>query len=472
MSEQIIVRRPISDTLAVAGTQDISRALPTTLYQGLVVDVVFDHLHPEYSQRDGYNVGAIKVRIFDYTQTLDDDALPWADPIDNTIQEYPLIGEFVILQKIRDNFYYTRKIPIGHKIQENGILNLNDELRNKTTNTLANALTTEQELSLEIHKFGEYYRPDSRVRPLKHFEGDKIFQGRMGQSIRFGSSQMDLTSDGLAPNVIIRSGQGKGVEDAAASTRTIYGVILEDINKDPSSLWMTSDQAVPFAPATIDAGSFLRSAQEPPATFDGAQAIINSDRVVLNAKTNQLMLFSSDTINLNSYNDITLDTDASILFSANNEMAIKLGGEYTLVSDEDITIAPAKNTKISSGENISLLGKNIFIGSLEDDSEPLVGGKTLAEALTKLIEIFTNAPILATTPSGPAKLSPAVKIQLETFITQQLKDKTDAVFNSKNNFVSLENEEVEVVKNDFEDGNVTEVEPNTWNLSDEYYKVV
>jgi hypothetical protein len=472
MSEKIIVRKPVSDVLSVSGIQDTSRTIPTALYEALVVDVIFDHTHPEYFTPDGYNVGSIKVRIFEDTQTVIDSELSWADPIDNTIQEYPLIGELVTLQKIRDNLYYTRKIPIAHKIQENAILNLNDALQNRSSNTLANAINKQQEILFDIHKFGEYYRPDSRVRPLKHFEGDKIFQGRMGQSIRFGSSQMDPSSDGLAPNVIIRSGQGKDIENKAASTTAVYGVLLEDINKDPSSLWMTSDQIVPFTPATIDAGSFLRSAQEPPTIFDGAQTIINSDRIILNAKNNQIMLFSSNTINLNSYSDITLDTDANIFLSANEEVSIKMGGEFTLVSDADITISPAKNIKISSGENTSLLGKNIFIGSIEDNEEPIVGGKTLAETLETLVKIIANAPVLAITSSGPAKLSPAVKAQLENFITSQLKNKTDAVFNSKNNFVSLENEEVDIEQNEFESGKPVEADKNTWNLTDDYYKVV
>jgi hypothetical protein len=472
MSDKIIYRRPISDVLSVTGTQDSARGVLSSIYEAIVADVILDHTHPEYSRVDGFNVGSIRVRILNYTQNLSESLLPWADPIDMSVQEYPLIGEMVSLTKIRGNFFYSKKIPIARRIQENAFLKLNDALSERSSNTLSNAIRQETEAVVKKHKFGGYYRPDSRVRPLKHFEGDTIFQGRMGQSMRFGSSKIDPSSESLAPNIILRAGQGKDLEKERVSIDTVFGVMLEDINKDPSSIWMVSDQVVPLEPSTINAGSFVRSLKSPPQIFDKAQIIINSDRILLNTKTNSIMLFSADSINLNSFNDITADTDGNILFTANQEMSVRVNKSVTLTADENIVNTAGNSLLFSSQEKASIVSKKIFIGSVESEEEPMVGGASLAEAIKTLIKIFTDQPILVTTPSGPGRISPLVKQQLNDFIDNVLKEGTDATFNSKSNFVSLENEEVEIEKNEFEDGKVNPTEPNEWILTNQYYRVL
>ena len=96
------------------------------------------------------------------------------------------------------------------------------------------------------------------VREIKSEEGDIAFNGRFGQFIKFGSnitavSKSDGTMDEytgkpISPNVIIRAGQGdtekipddgdwKLEEDA-------WRPVVEDINLDGSSLWLTTDQRI------------------------------------------------------------------------------------------------------------------------------------------------------------------------------------------------------------------------------------
>jgi hypothetical protein len=443
----------------------------SSIYEAIVSDVILDHTHPKYSRVDGFNIGAVRVRILNYTQNVSDKLLPWADPIDSTVQEYPLIGEMVSLTKIRGNFFYTKKVPIARRIQENAFLKLNDALSERSSNTLSKALREQTETIVESHKFGDYYRPDSRVRPLKHFEGDTIFQGRMGQSIRFGSSKLDPSSDSLAPNIILRAGQGKGLEEQRISITTVFGVMLEDVNKDPSSIWMVSDQVVPLEPATINAGSFVRSIKTPPQIFDKAQVIVNSDRVILNSRKNSIMLFSAAGINLNSFEDITADTDGNVLFTANQEMSIRVGKSINLMADENIINTAGNSLLFSSQEKASILSKKIFIGSVENESQPMVGGTALAAALTELVRILSQSTILVTTPAGPGTLSTPVRNALNQFITNTLKSNNNALFNSKSNFVSLQNEKITVETNNFKNGSIKEVELNDWVLTKQYYRV-
>ena len=149
MSDKVFYRRQQTGILSVSGDNNYVRSDLHKIYEGIVVDVILDHKHPQYSRVDGYNVGAIKVRILDVNQTLTSEKLPWADPIDTSFYEMPLKGEMVALYKIRGNFFYTKKVPTARRIQENGWLNLNEALENRSTNTISNATRSGEDLTPE-----------------------------------------------------------------------------------------------------------------------------------------------------------------------------------------------------------------------------------------------------------------------------------------------------------------------------------
>jgi hypothetical protein len=510
MSDRITYHRPRAGLAAVGGTIDSARSRPTHVYEGMVVDVILDHMHEEYSLVDGYNVGAIKVRLNQVTQIIDDDLLDWAFPLDSSIMEYPLIGEKVQIFKFSTVFYYTRKVPVGHRVQENAALNLNSEVRSRGVSD-----SGEVESSLDDHKFGKYFKPDSRVRPLKHFEGDTIIQGRMGNTIRFGSSKMDPSSKGLAPNIILRAGQAKDKHKNEASFKTVFGILMEDINNDASSLWMVSDQKVPFEPITLQAGSFYRSIFNPVNVFGGASITLNSDRIVLDSKKSHIMMFSNDEIYLNSFNRTSIDTDESIFLTANIDINSMASRNINNVADEDFTAKAGDDILLLAREKVSISAKKIHIGGIQNDAEPLVGGTSLAIFLARFISVLmgngialpqlpyqvTGSPIplmippppipgIATfahviTPLGPGQLNPAIVAGLNLLyldlvlpnLGQRLPIPLSgggAVFNSYDNFVALSNQDPQfgIELNKFDKGKQIETENSEWNLEDKYYEVV
>ena len=93
---------------------------------------------------------------------------------------------------------------------------------------------------------GRTFIENEKIKTLRPFEGDIILESRFGQSIRFGStvkglkalnswSEAGLTGD---PITIIRNGQGQPTDtDPFAAT-------IEDINKDDSSIYLTSSQKI------------------------------------------------------------------------------------------------------------------------------------------------------------------------------------------------------------------------------------
>ena len=491
--DRIFYRPAPAGNLALTGTSETLSPTQQPFLEAVVVDVIVDHTYDGYNKDDGYNVGAAKVRILSVNHSVDDERLPYIDPLDFTIKQLPLIGELVAVYEIQGNKYYSRMVPMAHRVPENAMINLNRRLNNRSSNTVTAALTSGQEITQDKHKFGKYFKPDSRVRPLKHFEGDTIIEGRMGHSIRFGSSRVDPESDGMAPSLILRTGQTK---NATSTKDSPFGLILEDINNDASSIWMVSNQNIPFQPATYKAGSFVRSASTPPQKFDKAQIIINSDRVVLNSKGTHIMLFANEGIHLNSFKDTTIDTDSNIIFTANQEINLRSNGNIESTTDQDFTITAGSDVLSLAMEKTAFLSKKIYLGTSQNDEEPMVGGTSLSKFLARLIHALVNGQITnpptsftpganqtthVITPMGPGLLAPAVVSALQTLYNEltpqnpgQELNKSDfagAPFNSQANFVMLQNEEPEMVKNEFKEGEQLVIEPNEWILSQTYYRV-
>jgi hypothetical protein len=495
MSNRITYTSGIHGLLGESGNSS-PIALQSPVYEGIITDIILDKFHPKYSKIDGYTLGMAKVRIFDKSDVTNSDSLDWALPMDTSICQFPLIGELVILFKIRSILFYTSKLPIAGRIQENALINLDRALENRFTNTLSKAIRTNTEISLSSHKFGKYFIPDSRVRQLMHFEGDTIIQGRMGHSIRMGSSRMD-NGKKFAPNLILRAGQAKDVEKNNISIDSQFGYILEDVNKDASSIWMVSDQNIPFSPATKNAGSIGRSLASPPLIYSGASITINSDRLVLNSKDTHILLYSNDEIYLNSFKRTSIDTDDSILLTANLDIVSRSSRNIEFRADKDYVVSVGGRAISNVVESISFLSNKIFIGSTADEAEPMVGGKSLSIFLARLIMILMGVPsnsgrqtqqdsrislsplvpgIASTshviTPAGPGLLNPLIQKELIKLYNELFTNNfKSSPFNSEDNFVNLQNEVAELVLNDFKQGESSLVENNEWKLGEEYYRV-
>lgn len=504
-SDRYAYRHAPDGFLNISSQQISARSVPDPFYEALVVDVILDQFHPFYS-KDGYNVGMVKIRLFTQDHSRDDDLLSWAFPMDSTIQEMPLIGEVVMVNKVLGNFFYSRKLYIAHRMQENAMINLNNILNNRPDKLRNTTPKNEEETTLGKHRFGRYFKPDSRVRPLKHFEGDVIIQGRMGNSIRFGSSQMQLGNTGMAPNIILRAGQAKDVEKTDCTSDKIFGLIIEDPDKDVSSIWMTSDQVIPFEQITKDAGSNLRSCVNHPQQYDGGSILVNSDRVMIDAKKTHIMMFANEEIYLNSYKNTSIDTDNDIILTANLNVGVYASKNIEGVADSDFRMNTGKDIFMLSMEKTSFLSNKIFIGSVMDDKEPIVGGTSLSKWLGRLILVLMNippqvlpwppqgSPTLMTqitpgiatqshviTPVGPGVLNPQIVKGLRQLYKELAKKNSGqkspasfagAPFNSEDNFVNLGNEVVQMKKNNFKDGQQGKIENNKWVLNEPYYEVV
>ena len=154
------------------------------------------------------------------------------------------------------------------------------------------------------------------VNPMLPFPGDTILEGRLGQSIRFSQSIPGKTpwiGPLGAPITVLSNGQ--------TTTANGFECITEDINKDHTSLYLTSTQKLPITP-----GNKLT---QPLSEYDKSQAILTSGRLVLNARDNNLILStpsaleaSARTVIIKSESDITQQAQRINLGAAANERGI------------------------------------------------------------------------------------------------------------------------------------------------------
>jgi len=224
-----------------------------------------------------------------------------AKPFHSNIQDYPLIGETILIQ--------------SGPSPENQISNNSSQ---KYYIGVVNLWNNPQQNSPSTGNLGKTFTESPDVRNLMYFEGDRIYQGRKGNSIRFGSTvkreaSMNEWSSGPGkdgdPIMILANGH---------VTTDIMGptINVEEINKEKSSIYMTSSQKLPLIPGVLIQNPFRSPL--PPNKYSSPQIILNSDRVTINAKKDEVLIYSKS--------DIELSTDEHILLNAGKAIHLHISG--------------------------------------------------------------------------------------------------------------------------------------------------
>jgi len=285
----------------------------------------------DLTNKDATKIGYAKVRPLYSYATVPEDNLPIAVPLDTNIKSYPLKDEVVIVVEYNGRMYYSQRLNYFNLINNNITKNpysylLGDEQTKDNISQTALGNPNSAQTSEESYHY--YFTPDNSVQSLLPMEGDIIFEGRFGNSIRFGGTvdktvtKIDQRFRGTwaigekkgSPIIIIRSGQKK-----TSGTFLYKNSIVEDINKDPSSIYITTDQIIPFQPSSKKTMSYRGTY---PNLWDGAQILISSDRLVFNAKKEGIYLISPKTVGIST--DGTFNVDASNLVIFNTQR-INLG---------------------------------------------------------------------------------------------------------------------------------------------------
>lgn len=415
---------------------------------GLVEDIILHEKHPEYSSDFGSNIGMIRVRMIPDDRGSPKELLNWAMPLDTSIREYPLKNEMVLVFYSVGRLFYTRRININNKITENSWPGLSYQFSSKknTENRTGDVVSAAQGGpsyrpwgERQSDSLGDEFTENPTVKMVRPNEGDMIIQGRYGNIIRFGSSLFsDPTSSRPEPNLLLTVGQSAN-KVGSTKNNSPYTLVYEDINTDKSCIWMVTDEKITLSPATKDTAAHLKSAEIADSRkYTGAQIFINSDRVILNSKLNEISLFSNTEINLSSVQSITLDSNKTIEMSAAADVKVQANADI-LIKGRTISFIATENMSHETPKNYEISAKKIFIGSGGEETQPMVLGGDLQRLLYDLLRALSTATVI--TGTGPAFFNPQVS---RTFAAL-LNDvgipgrPTTAKFNSDSNFTSKTN---------------------------------
>lgn len=396
----------LSKSLSAASTNKSIR--PTSIPTGVVLDVILDESHPRvttYSDINkdiftdgvggGFRVGGVVIRTLD-DKTTPLEKLPIYMPETNDV-DIPVIGEEVYLIKKGNVKYYQRmssRFINDGDASPQSINSLYPEKfkPNKSSgySTTSQTGTPQSSTGSEVeYKFGEYFT-NTNINKLKLYEGDRVIQSRFGQSIRFSAYNNEEKE--FSPTIIIRNRQN----DTVNKDKLSGDLIEENIIEDGSIISLSSEKyELPFIPGNeespLDFGETIY--YNKPDKLDGDQILVNSGRVIISSKTDELLFFSKGNYSFVSEGNLTIDN---------------LIGGASLDFGDDVTITTDKNSSnvwvnTGSGEirlNTTSEGESPSTGQ----REPLARGETLKGLLEELIDLINKQ--VFSTPSGPTKVGP------------------------------------------------------------------
>ena len=276
-----------------------------------------------------------------------------AQPLFPYLKNYPLINEIVYVvllpssnlgQKVTaTQLYYITPISLWNSPHHNASPFIVDALpenqQRDYEQTEGGSVRRSTDQSTEI-TLGEYFQEKLNIHPLLPFEGDIIYEGRWGNSIRFGSTVKEKentwssSGENGDPITIFRNGQDPNSSDEG------WVPVKEDINKDLSSIYLTSTQTLPLTPSISNYDSY-NSPPEKVNNFSGKQIMLNSGRLVLNANSNHLLLSAEKSINLNTLGSVNIDSKNDTIIKVGKDSKILLGDkgatESVILGDKFLT---------------------------------------------------------------------------------------------------------------------------------------
>lgn len=221
------------------------------LFPARVKDILLSNEQELFKNSQGWaDLGSILFKPLYQSIDIDSNSNLFAKPLFSNIKQFPLKEELILIINAPSNnlnnnpnsndFYYL-PIPIG--IWNSNHHNAFPDIPNYDYNP--------KDLNL-----GKNFKEKDNIKNLLPEEGDLIFEGRFGNSIRFSStikngknSWSSIGTEG-DPITIIRNGQL--IQPGSSPWTPTY----EDINGDDSSIYMTSGQEIPLELACKNLKSF------------------------------------------------------------------------------------------------------------------------------------------------------------------------------------------------------------------------
>ena len=378
-----------------------------------VTDIVLDETNKaKFQEYGGWNgIGTINFEPIN-TPASKSTTKPIAKPFFPQFKSFPLVNEIVLLFSLPDSdmgvqdtskvYYYLNAISIWNHPHHNAYPNVfdgvNDEEQKQDYQAIeSGSIRRVEDESTEVNLQGDNptggtFIERTNIHPILPFVGDNIFEGRFGNSIRLGAT---ARSNGLfknnwsengeegSPITVFRNGQPADSGDEGWIPQ------VEDINKDLSSIYLTSNQLIPIKASSTN----YTGLEKPPIypnSYKGAQIALNSERVLLNSTKDSILISGQKVISLSANEGIGLSTSGSMSIESGE---LKLGS--------------------STAEQPVILGET-FLNELNG----------ILASLKNVIDALASEPMLKITPPLASMLSKSLELyskKVDTFKSKIVK---------------------------------------------------
>ena len=263
-----------------------------------------------------------------------------AYPLNPNLKNYPVAGEQVIVFSVPKNVL---------KVNESGgpFHGQDGFYFYQTINIWNNPNLNAVKKSSQFTNLGvPFYFPLNKsqgIFPLTACVGDVILEVRLGNTDR--SVPNTWSQDGISgdPITIIRNGQ---------SPQGLTGGI-EDIKDDLASLYLTSYQKL--SQLSLINENFKSYKTEPltPASYQDPQVVLNSSRIILNAKKDDILISAQNSVGLSSNGTINIEStsDDGTIIDGNIKLGKKSADEPVLLGYQTTVLLKQLITEV---RNISL----------------------------------------------------------------------------------------------------------------------
>ena len=276
-----------------------------------------------------------------------------AIPLFPHIKSIPIAGEVIVLIKntlqtslIDIKFYYLSGINTWNNPSLNSV---------------------ESKSQIQNPNKSDYFSPlkIQNIIPLLPLPGDTIFEGRFGNTIRLGNTNSNFSNNWSSfgekgePITIISNGQ-------ASENPTN----VENIKEDLSSIYLTSYQKIANFSLANENFSSYNTSPITPSEYVQPQIILNSDRVILNAKTDEVLISGEKSVGLSSNESINIESKQTII-DGNVYLGSKNSKESALLGDTTTELLTQLITEV---RNLSLALQTVpfAVGPVASMSTPIL----------------------------------------------------------------------------------------------------
>lgn len=274
--------------------------------------------------------GAIQARLL-YTQREKQfQQLLIMYPRSPFIQEIPVVGELVLCSQYPSQNLDTKQGVIFDQYYYFEILNI---LNNQNNNVVADvSIINQQEQPAQENQnlCGKNFYINNEVKHIKYEQGDVIFSGRYGHSIKF-TNERGENNETMLPSIIISNENSECIKNDTIQNSADCGSLIR----------LGNFEIQPKDPFDIAASRTLLD-EINSFSLIGNNILQYSDRIIINGRKNDVEIYANQNIQL-SANSNLLGESQNIKLKA-KKVIISVGSNEVIIDSSGVTINATKIT--------------------------------------------------------------------------------------------------------------------------------